>query len=174
MDIKSVKIYKAGNNLTVDLTMGQITRIWLPPSTFDHALINIFIDLPGREGLTALPRMNAEMPGGAAWDYFISTAGFGNAIFSSEGASANNPGKMSGPAAMVSSNQETGTITFQISAEAMGYPSQMSNSKIYITTWDGGPGYPKPFSPEPHDWTFSGGTNDQPRIMDDTELIILD
>jgi len=174
MDIEAVKVYKTGTNMRVDVTMGQITRIWLPPNTFDHALINIFIDLPGIEGTKVLPRMNAEMPGDSKWDYLVSTAGFGNAIFSSAGSSESHPGTATGPAAMVSSDLESGTITFMISAEALGNPEKLSGSVVYITTWDGGPGNPRDLNPEPELWSFGGGNPDDPKIMDDTELIILD
>ncbi|MBL7111527.1 MAG: alpha-amylase [Bacteroidales bacterium] len=174
MDIELVKVYTTGTNLRVDVTMGQISRIWLPPNTFDHALINIFIDLPGREGVQALPFQNADMPDGGAWDYLVSTAGFGNAIYSSEGASATNTGKATGPAAMVSSDLDSRTITFMIASEALGNPLELRGSKIYITTWDGSPGNPRELKPEAENWAFSGGINSEPKIMDDTELIILE
>ncbi len=173
MDIESIKVYTIGANIRVDITMGEITRTWLPPNTFDHALINIYIDLPGRDGISALPYQNANMPEGSAWDYLVSTAGFGNAIYSSEGASATSTGKATGPAAMVSSDLDTRTITFMISAEALGNPSDLTGSKIYITTWDGGPGNPRDLNPEPGNWSFGGGSEDDPKIMDDAGLIIL-
>jgi carbohydrate-binding DOMON domain-containing protein len=173
MDIEAVRIIRLGNNLKVEITMKEITKIWLPPNGFDHALINIYIDVPGKEGIRVLPFQNAEMPGGGTWDYMVSVAGFGNLITSSEGASGSDPGQTTGPTPFASAEIDNRTITFLIAAEAIGYPSNLSGSKFYITTWDGGPHNLRTLNPEPGEWTMGGGTDQDPKIMDDTEIIIL-
>jgi hypothetical protein len=173
MDIREVQVSKVGSNLKIDMEMEEVTRIWLPPNQFDHVLINIYIDLPGRDGVRDLPFQHAAMPGESAWDFLVSVAGFGSAIFSAEGAGANHTGLATGPAASISSEADSHTITFCIASEALGYPEELEGSKIYITTWDGGPGSPRALGPELQLWSFSGGNATDARIMDDTELIII-
>ena len=125
MDIEAVKVYSIGNNLKIDVTMTEISQIWLPPNGFDHELINIYVDLPGREGISALPYQNAKMPDESAWNILASVSGFGNAIFTSEGASATNIGSMAGPAASISVDTETRPYTFLL------HPRQWVISRIF-------------------------------------------
>lgn len=173
MDIEAVKVYTAGTNLMVEITMAEITRIWNPPSGFDHVLINIYIDLPGREGVRVLPNQNAVFPGEGAWDYMSSTAGFVNTLFSSKGASKTHSGRGTGPTPFIRADKESRTISFMFASEALGYPSELTGSKIYVTTWEGGPGNLRDLNPEAGPWTFGGGTGQDPRIMDDTDVLIL-
>jgi glycosidase len=173
MDLREVKVYGSGTNLKIDITMSEITGIWLPPNGFDHVLINIYIDLPGREGTKVLPLQNAFMPGGARWDYRIAAAGFSNSIFSSEGASEDNPGTSTGPTAFISVNEFSKTISLEISSEALDFPEELKGTKLYINTWEGGPSSLRELKPDPEPWAFSRGDESDPKIMDETELIIL-
>lgn len=174
MDIEGVRAYKLGTGMKVEITMGEITGIWLPANGFDHVLINIYIDLPDRTGVRVLSRQNASFPENGHWDYLVSAAGFGNAVFSSEGASANKMGSITGPTASITVDPDQRKITFMIAPESMGYPEDLSGSKLYITTWDGGPGSYRNIAPEAQEWAFGGGSNSDPKIMDDTGVIILE
>ena len=59
-DIKAVDVSLTGNNLTLEITMSEITQIWIPPNGFDHVLLNIYIDMPDKqEGVKSLPFQNA-------------------------------------------------------------------------------------------------------------------
>ena len=174
MDITEVEVFSAGTNLEIEVEMNEITQIWLPPNEFDHVMINIYIDLPGKDGIDALPFQNADFPGDGEWDYLISTGGFFNAMFTSENASENQTGKATGPTPSINVNTETRKIKFSVSSEALGYPESLSGTKIYINTWDGGPGSLRALKPETEPWNFSGGTESDPKIMDDTQLIELD
>lgn len=181
MDIEAVKVYSLGNNLRIELKMAEITQIWLPPNGFDHLLANIYIDIHhsyedehSPVGARVLPFQHAEMPGQVSWDYLLSTAGFSNALFTSEGASKNQNGKASGPAPAIHTNPSARTISFDIAAEALGNPTSLAGSKIYICTWDGSPGSPRGLSPQAQTWSMGGGTDSDPKIMDDTELIVLE
>jgi glycosidase len=172
-DIESVKIYTIGTNLRVDLTMKKLTQMWLPPNGFDHVLVNIYIDLPNKKGVQVLPQQNYKMPKGGDWDYLVSTAGFGNGLFSSEGADENKVGKSVGPTASVTGDLENRTISFLIASKAMGSPKDLKGTKIYINTWDGSPGDLKVMNPEASMWNLGGGDENDPKILDDTEVIIL-
>ena len=58
-DIKAVDVSLTGNNLTLEITMSEITQIWIPPNGFDHVLLNIYIDMPDKqEGVKSLPFQN--------------------------------------------------------------------------------------------------------------------
>ena len=173
MDISKVEIYAIGANLQVEMTMHEISQIWIPPNGFDHLLVNIFIDLPELEGRQMLPRLNASMPGEEDWDFLISAGGFGNAMFSSLGATKDDMGEKVGPTAGISVDKAENTIRFLISAQSMGWIEDITGVKLYITTWGGGPGNPRGLQEKPSTWAFSGGLSHDPKIMDATELIIL-
>ncbi len=174
MDIEKIAVLSEGTNLQIKVIMGEITQIWLPPNGFDHCLLNIYIDLPNRKGISNLPKINARFPNQGEWDYFVSSGGFGNAMYSSEGANNNSNGKLVGPAPQPVVDVEKRSISLTISAEALGYPSDLKGAKIYISTWDGGPESPRGLSRNGGTWTFGGGAADDPKIMDDTEVIRID
>ena len=174
MDIEAVRVFRYGNNLQVEVTMAQLSRTWIPLNGFDHVLLNLFIDLPGIEGVSELPQLNAEMPGGNSWDYLVSVAGFGNTIYSSDGATSIHAGRVTGPAAMVSANVADRTITLSIASEALGHPGTLDRTRLYLTTWDGGPGNPRALEPQAQLWSFGGGSGHDPKIMDDTDLLVLE
>jgi len=173
MDIESVRVYLQGSNLKIELQMAEITRYWTPPNGFDHVLIIMYLDLPDRTGVTALPFQNARFPLEGDWDYMVSTSGFENAFFSSVGASEYRAGRMAGPAPSITVDPDTKTISYMISAESIGFPAVYSGTRIYITTWGGTPGTLRSLNKEAHDWSFGGGSESDPKIMDNTELIII-
>ncbi len=173
MDIERVAVSKIGTNLQVDITMAQITQIWLPPNGFDHVLINIFIDLPNKKGANTLPFQNANMPQGTNWDYLLAAAGFDTAIFSSEGATDKKYGKAVRPSSRISVDTESRTISFLIPSESIGQPNSLKGTKIYVNTWGGGPGGLRDLNSKPSLWSFSGGTNIDPKIMDDIDILVL-
>ena len=173
-DIHSVRVDQVGTNLNIELKMGAITQEWLPPNEFDHALINIYIDLPGEGGQSLLPFQHASFPGGGKWDVYASVAGFGNAIYSYEGSSTNNPGTATGPSPSVRADLENRTLYLSISAEALGYPQTLSGTKIYINTWGGGPTNLRGLNPEASKWQYGGGRDQDAKIMDDIAPIVLE
>jgi len=170
-DITGVAVFGLGTNLKIELTMAEITRFWNPPNGFDHVLVNIYIDLPHQGGVPVLPLQNATMPDGGKWDYLISTAGYVNTFYTSEGAGPGKTGRVTGPVPLVQSDTAKHTITYLISAEALGFPESLEGTRIYINTWGGSPGALRPLKPRPEAWTFGGGEEHDPKMMDDTEVI---
>ena len=62
-DIKAVDVSLTGNNLTLEITMSEITKIWIPPNGFDHVLLNIYIDMPDKKaGVKFLPFQKCIFP----------------------------------------------------------------------------------------------------------------
>lgn len=171
MDIRSVKALTIGTNLRIELEMAEVTRLWLPPNGFDHVLFNIYIDLPAKTGVRALPLQNALFPGKGSWDYQISASGYTNTMYSSEGATEAHAGAKVGPVPEIYSEEKT--ITFDISAKSLGYPASLDGCSIYITTWGGTPVSLRPLETQARDWIFGGGTTNDPKIMDDTALITI-
>ena len=172
-DIESIKIYKVGTNLKVDLTMKELSQMWLPPNGFDHILLNIYIDLPNKMGIQDLPQQNYKIPDNGHWDYLISTAGFANAMYSSNSASSTEVGEPVGPTPIVKGNLQKRTISFLIASKSLGSPQNLKGTKLYLNTWDGGPGNLKSMNPKPSLWNPGGGDQSDPIFFDDTELIIL-
>ena len=169
LDIRAVEIAAPGADLQVTLTMDEITDIWGPANGFDHVLFHIYVDLPGREGATVLPRINAQAPEGFAWDAMVFVEGWNMAVYSSSGATANEYGTAVPAPVTVVTNKEAGTVTITISGEALGFPSTYAGTQVYITTWDwdGTIGRYRPLEAEAGQWTFGGGDgNVDPLIAD--------
>ncbi len=173
MDILETTVSQMGSNLKIDVRMGSITQIWLPPNDFDHLLLNIYIDLPKRKGTPILPFQNAYFPADGNWDYMVAASGFGNAIYSSETATATSPGKAGGPTPSITVDKEQQVISFTIAAESLGKPESLKGTKIYINTWGGSPANLRAMDPNPGLWTFSGASTDSPKIMDETDVVQL-
>ena len=75
---------------------------------------------------------------------------------------------------MVSTDEHERTITLSIASEALGYPLDLNGTVLYLTTWDGDPGNPRELKPDAQLWSFSGGSEHDPKIMDDTKLLVLE
>ena len=172
MEIDNVKIYTAGTNLKISVKMKQLSQLWNPSNGFDHVCFNIYIDLPNKKGSEILPRINAPSPLNFKWDYMSFTQGWTNGIYSSEEATENNWGKPVEPAPKISVDKENKTISFTYSPESLGYPKSLIGTKIFITTWDFDNGYRK-LSKDGGPWSFSGGNEKDPLIMDCSPVIEL-
>lgn len=176
MDIRAVKATAFGGNLRLELEMGELSQIWLPPNGFDHVLFHVFIDLPESEGADYIPMLNTPAPEGFKWDYAAYIAGWLSAFYSSQGASREHYGtKLSTPPS-ISVDQENRTIMLQFSPDALGNPKTLEGANIYITTWDcnGSEGGYRRMAKKGELWKFGGSDDPNPvRIMDDTEVITI-
>jgi len=172
-DILGVSVAAAGQNMQITLRLAQLASIWNPPNGFDHVSLSLFLDLPGKEGISALPNLSAKMPEGLKWDYGFIVGGWTNFVMSSENASAAAFGKPVIPAADISIDKAHNTVTLLISAQSLGRPATLKGAKLYVTTWDFDSGVYRPLIPKrdaANDgrWVFSGGDPaTAPRIMDD-------
>ena len=176
MDILKTKVSAEGSDLIVDLTMAEVTDVWNPTNGFDHVLFHVFIDLPDREGATVLPRINADAPDGFAWDYLGFVEGWNNRLYASEGASADEYGTPVTPAAEISVDKESNTISLRFSSDSLGNPESLKGTKVYVTTWDwnGPESSYRGLKEIASQWTFGGGDGAvDPLIIDDTAVIPL-
>ena len=165
-EIESAAARAAGSNLELTLTMQEISDNWLPPSGFDNVSFSVFFHLPGREGLTVLPRINAEMPGGLTWNLAHIGTGWGSISYGTEGAGPERFGQVLAVSPKVATDQAARTVSFFYEGALFGV-DDWAGARIYITTWDGA--YSR-LAPEPSDWAFGGAEPDAPKIMDDILL----
>ncbi|RDV24519.1 alpha-amylase [Alteromonas aestuariivivens] len=170
MDIEAVQARSAGDTLLLDITMHELTDMWVASNHLDHVAFTIFLDFPGSEGITPLSLLQADAPENFKWDFSHVLYGWGNFLFSSDGASAEQPGRKLGSAPDIKVDKGKRTITIEYSARALGQ-NKWAGSKIYITTWDrAGEGGIRTLSPEGAAWEFGGGEPNEPLILD--ELLI--
>ncbi len=174
LDIRRIRISGAHGALKIDVTMKQIATTWNPQNGFDHVAFTIFIEIPGKEGgATVLPLQYGEVPAGMRWHYRLRAHGWSNAMFSAEGASAENEGTSVTPAADIRVDKASNTVTFILTASALGNPKSLSGAKLYFTTWDYDGGFRKLAQNADHGSFGGGDPLTDPRIMDDTRLIVL-
>ncbi|HEU4406881.1 MAG TPA: alpha-amylase family glycosyl hydrolase [Polyangiaceae bacterium] len=170
-DLRKVRVETAGRNLRVTLTMGEVSSIWNPVFGFDHVCVNLYLEVPGAEGVGVLPLANATAPDGLRWAYRSLTGGWINALYRAEGASAESPGASAGPPPDVTVDRGAGTIQFFFPPQSIGNPASLSGVKLYVTTWDYDGGY-RALVPEPEQWKFSGADGTvAPLVMDDAPVL---
>jgi hypothetical protein len=169
LDIRRLSVMPVGSNLQVELRMEEITQIWGPPNGFDHVMFHVFIDLPGREGVSVLPNINATAPDGFEWDYLGFHEGWNNRLYSSEGAGPDSYGTVVTPPAEIASDADAGVVRFTYSAQALGNPENLEDVAVYVTTWDwdGPQADYRGLVAAPTQWNFGGGDDaEDPLIMD--------
>ena len=169
-EIESVRARAAGRNLELTLTMAEITTPWLPPLGFDNVALTTFFDLPGREGATVLPRLNASAPASMDWDLAHFARGWDSYTFRSTGSDADRPGEKLGVSPRVTTDRDSRTITFFYEGAVLGV-DDWAGVQVYVTTWESSAeGDYIDVRPEPSEWFFGGGEPGDPKIMDDVLL----
>jgi glycosidase len=161
MDITHTVVEQAGGALRISLRMGAHSQVWGPPNGFDHVAFTLFIELPQGdgaplpEGAEVMPDQDARLPQGMRWHLRLRAHGWTNAMFSAEGASASSDGRPVSPAALVTTDRATRTVTFTVPSAALGDRLQLSGARLYITTWDYDGGY-RALAREPGPFIFGG------------------
>ncbi|MEO0469479.1 MAG: alpha-amylase family glycosyl hydrolase [Bacteroidota bacterium] len=176
MDIAGVALSASGMNVQIDIRMAvSLSTLWLPPNDFDHVNLAVYLDLPEEEGSRIMPFRFANLPEGMAWDRMISAAGWSCNYFSAAGAAADHAGSAISPGPKLTVFAEEQTIRFNLSAAALGYPKSLAGLKVYVATWDGGGETDlRPLKPKAEAFSFGGGSKTDPRIMDDTKVLVVE
>lgn len=173
-DLQTVEVATVGSNLRVTATMaGPISTVWSPPNGFDHVAFFLYLHVPGLTGTaTVLPFQNATAPSGLAWNRLAFFEGWNSRLYDPVGASATAYGTPVAPAGQVSVDKAARKIVFTFSPASMGFPTSLSGTKVYLTTWDynGLEGRNRPLSPEGGDYVYAGPAGG-PLIMDDTPVL---
>lgn len=172
MDIEKLVVEAGPATLRLRFTMGEHSTVWNPANGFDHVCFNVYFDVPGMEGLTVLPKLQAsvdDVAGAAdfAWDFTHFAYGWGNALHKTLGASDT---VMGGPVPgrpTISVDAASRTITFEYQASTFGLAT-WGGVKVLATTWDfdGIDARYRPLSPEGGQWLMGGGAETDPYIMD--------
>ena len=171
-DILAVEARTAGRNLELVLTMKETSNPWKPPNGFDNVAISTFFDLPGRDGATALPLLNASMPGDSTWSLAHVGYGWASYTYTDTGATAERQGEKLGVSPALSTDRESNSITLFFDGARLGIDS-WEGATVYVTTWDtNGEGTYVPITTESTEWFFKAEDPDGPKVMDDALLKI--
>jgi hypothetical protein len=174
MDLRRIRVWGAGGAMRVALTTPRITRTWNPPNGFDHVAFTVFIELPGQtDGARVMPQQNASLPEGMQWHLRLRASGWSNALHAAAGATASNEGTSITPAAAISTDAATQTVTFTLPAAALGRLKSLSGARLYVTTWDYDGGFRAlSATAQPHE-VGGGDPATGARVMDDSAVIVL-
>ena len=166
MDILGAELAMGGEVLKITLQMRNLTDDWIPSYGFDNAAFSIFFDLPDLAGNTELPLMYATMPEGHDWDLGHVVYGWGTTTYSSKGSDSKTQGERFGIAPLAEVDKAAKTITLTYKTSDFGF-SSWAGSTLYITTWDiTGEGMYRKLSEEQSDWSFGGGAETDPKVLD--------
>ncbi len=173
LDIRKVRVEGAGGAMRLSVQMGSFSRVWNPPNGFDHVAYSIYIDWPdAAPGVRVMPFQNAQLPGDMAWKLHLRSNGWSNALFSSEGAAADNDGRALTPAADIDTDPDTNTVRFTLAPTVLGQRKSLAGTRIHISVWDYDGGY-RGLGPEPGASTFGGGDGRRdPLVMDEAVIVL--
>lgn len=173
MDVTRVTAYVGATTLQLDLTMANVTTSWGPDQGFDHVVFNIYFQLPGGGGVTAMPNLFATTPAGFSWSYGQRTGGWkaDAKMFNAVGATATSFGQtVTGPRVKVAGK----TISFEYDRNVLGLGT-WNGVKVYVSTWDydGLSGAFRGLSQAGGNYEFGHGNPTDPHIMDEVPPITL-
>ena len=175
MDVVGLSAQAAGSVLELTISMAQISQFWAPANGFDNVHFAIFFHLPKASQLAAgtfLPGLNQRMPQGKTWQLGHFMFGWGNSIFTAQGATATETGQKLGAAPVLTVEPAIGRIKVRYQGAQLGI-SDWQDVSIYLSTWDkSGEGMLRSISPQPSAWSFAGAAPDSPKVLDDSWLTL--
>lgn len=183
LDILGVAAKAAGATLELTLQMAQVSQFWGPANGFDNVHLALFFDIPAlrcrqlspqAESVAVvqkvpqpLPGLQHQMPAAGRWQLGHYLFGWGNALFTAEGADEELTGSKLTGAPQIGTNPAAGTITLTYQGRAFGV-DDWAGSQIYLSTWDkSGEGQLRALQAEPGDWHFSASDPQGPKVLDD-------
>lgn len=173
LDIRGLKAMAGGSHLQLEIQMQQISQFWAPANGFDNVHFAIFIHLPNRPDLpsaTLLPGLQQRMPRGKSWQLGHFMFGWGNSVFSADGATSAQTGTQLGAAPRLQVDLEQRRITVNYQGQALGI-QDWAGAEIYLSTWDKtGEGVLRELTPTASAWNFGGAAADAPKVLDDVWL----
>jgi len=174
MDIESLVVEAGPATLRLRLEMGEHSTVWNPSNGFDHVSFNVYFDAPGLDGLTLLPKLQAQAPADFAWDFTHFAYGWGNSQHKTQGASETDLGAPVPGRPKIVVDAASRTIIFEYQAATFGLES-WEGVAIYVTTWDfdGIDARYRPISEDGGQWFMGGGQPTDPYIMDDIGPVLV-
>ncbi|MEL7198814.1 MAG: alpha-amylase family glycosyl hydrolase [Pseudomonadota bacterium] len=171
-DIRSVTARANDEQLELVIEVAQISNVWNYINGFDHTAFSIFIDAEPAGGISDLPGMFAQMPKGAKWDVNHRLFGMGSTIHTSEGAAADQLGKLAAGRPEFQIDYANRTVTILYERSSLDIDS-WENARIYIATWDADEfGRFRELGSEATAGQIGGGAPDDPRILDDVMIAL--
>ena len=179
-DIRRVQVHtrqeSGGQGLRVTLTMADISTVWSPRNGFDHVAFTLFLELPGpageNPGSRSMPMQNGLLPGDLRWHRRLRAHGWSLALFEAQGADATQEGTPVARGVKVGTDAAAKTVTFTLSAAALGRQPDLRGARLWINTWDWDGRY-RDLEPEAKPFGFGGGQPGEPRVMDATDILVL-
>ena len=173
MDLRRVRAFTAGGALRLELSTNRVTTSWSPANGFDHVLFTVFIELPGMAGgATVMPLQDGALPDGLRWHRRLRVGGWSNALFTSDGAAADQEGTSLTPGAALRVDGAGHTVSLTLPAAALGRLPSLSGARIYVTTWDYDGGY-RALAPVAQSYSMGGGAAGEPKLMDASAVIVI-
>jgi len=169
-DIRAIAVRANDRQLELTLEVGEIKNVWSYINQFDHAAWTLFIAppaLPPGSGATALPLLNAAMPGGARWAVSHRLFGMGSTVYAAQGATAARFGERIDvrPAFVIDPATRRVTITYD--RAALGLAS-WAGARFYLASWDADEfGNYRPLDAKAGPDRLGGGSATAPRVLDD-------
>jgi hypothetical protein len=176
-DIRRVQVATradaSGTALQITLTMAGLSTVWSPRHGFDHVAFTTFIELPGEPaGARVMPLQDGDLPDGMRWHRRLRSHGWSLALFDHEGASSTHEGRPVNRGVKVSVDASAQTVTFTLSAAALGTRADLKGARVWINTWDWDARY-RALAPEAAIYTFGGAPAGQPKVMDSSDVLVL-
>ena len=110
-------------------------------------------------------------PGDASGEGAVAS-GWASYMYRSSNASENEQGEKLGISPRITTDKETGTVTFFYQGEPLGV-EDWRNAAIYITTWEhNAEGEYTEIFEAPSDWSFGGALPESPKVLDDALVVV--
>ena len=163
----------SGTALRITLTMAGLSTVWSPRHGFDHVAFTTFIELPDQPGgARVMPLQDGDLPADMRWHRRLRSHGWSLALFDHEGASTTHEGRPVNRGVKVSVDAQARTVTFTLSAAALGARANLKGARVWVNTWDWDARY-RALAPEAAIYTFGGAPAGQPKLMDATDVLVL-
>ena len=164
-DIQALHVSRAGNRLRVEIDMREISTAWNPANGFDHVSLQLYLDVPGVDGLRTAASMEqrTDLPQGMQWNRALRVHGWSNGLYQ-----VGDKGSVTGlsESAKVSVDKRKARITLEFSPESLGSPQSLNGLRLWLNTWDFD-GRLRPLTSTATSGSFGGGQSDtDPLWMD--------
>ncbi|MEF2147939.1 alpha-amylase family glycosyl hydrolase [Aquilutibacter rugosus] len=164
-DLLGAQLQVAGTRLRLTLPMRMLSSTWNPANGFDHVSLQVYLQVPGVAGksIGTTYEQRGQLPCDFTWNRLLRIHGWSNALFA-----ANDRGEAVAlsETATAKVDRSSNTITLEWPASALGSPSSLSGTQLWINTWDYDGGL-RPLTAQATPGSFGGGQGaDDPMWMD--------
>jgi glycosidase len=135
--LHEIKCFEGNQYLKLELTVGEITDKWNPPSGFDHVYFNIFFDNPNKMGKNFLPKLQYS-PKNFEFNSAFVLSGWSAVAYTDENATPDSFGTRMNVAVLQEVDKTKNLITFYFPKSSILSENQSTKGlKLFVSTWDG-------------------------------------